>query len=383
MRPAALLALALPLAASAPARPDAPPADGVTRTVVRKRGDDGVHTYRIPGLAVTTAGTLLAVFDARHAGAGDLPADIDVGLMRSTDGGRTWGRMRYVLDFDKAEKGALGNGVGDPAVVVDRKTGHVLVAGLWAKGNRAWNGSGPGLTPEQTGQLVLTRSTDDGETWSPPENVTAKVAGRDPGWRLFFQGPGAGVQTKDGRLVFAAQYREAKGTPRACLLHSGDGGATWAVTPPAAPDGPPTSEAQAAEAPDGSLLLTMRDASRSGKRLWARFTFAGQAGGTWGRPWADLPDPTCQASLVAHPSGALVFTNPASARERKGLTVRVSDDGGRTWSAGRVLDPRPSAYSCLAVLRDGSLGVLYECGDRSAYETLTFARFSLDWARGR
>jgi sialidase-1 len=381
MRPASALLLAA-LAAAAPPAQDAPPADGVFRTVVRRRGDDGVHTYRIPGLAVTTAGTLVAVFDARHAGAGDLPADIDVGVVRSTDGGRTWGRMAYCLDFDKAEPGARGNGVGDPAILVDRKTGHVLVAGLWSKGNRAWNGSGPGLAPDETGQLVLARSTDDGKTWAPPVNVTAKVAGRDPAWRLLFQGPGAGTQTRDGRLVFAGQYRDAKGTPRACLLHSGDGGATWAVTPPATPAGPPTSEAQVAEAPDGSLLLTMRDESRSGTRAWARFTFKA-AGGEWGRPWSDLPDPTCQASLVAHPSGALVFTNPASARERKGLTVRVSDDGGKTWSAGRVLDPRPSAYSCLAVLRDGTLGVLYECGEKSAYETLTFARFSLDWARGR
>jgi sialidase-1 len=227
---------------------------------------------------------------------------------------------------------------------------------------------------------VLTRSKDDGKSWSPPVNITAKIAGRDPAWRLFFQGPGAGIQTRDGRLVFAAQYREAKGTPRACLIHSGDGGATWAVSPPAAPAGPPTSEAQVAEAADGSLLLTMRDESRSGKRAWARFS---PKSGEWGRPWSDLPDPTCQASMVAHPSGALVFTNPASAKERKGLTVRVSDDGGATWSAGRVVDARPSAYSCLAVQKDGSLGVLYECGDRSAYETLTFARFSLDWARGR
>ncbi|MFO0799754.1 MAG: sialidase family protein [Gemmataceae bacterium] len=379
MRLASALLVAA-LAAASPAGPDAAPADGVVRTVVRTRGADGVHTYRIPGLAVTNAGTLVAVFDARHAGAGDLPADIDVGVMRSTDGGRTWGRMAFCLDFDKAEKDARGNGVGDPAVVVDRKTGDVIVAGLWSKGNRGWNGSGPGLSPEETGQLVLTRSKDDGKTWSPPVNVTAKVAGRDPAWRLFFQGPGAGVQTRDGKLVFAAQYREAKGTPRACLLHSGDGGATWAVSPPAAPAGPPTSEAQVAEAADGSLLLTMRDESRSGKRLWARFN---PKSGEWGRPWSELADPTCQASIVAHPSGALVFTNPASAKERKGLTVRVSDDGGATWSAGRVVDARPSAYSCLAVLKDGSLGVLYECGDRSAYETLAFARFSLDWARGR
>ena len=50
----------------------------------------------------------------------------------------------------------------------------------------------PGLTPDETGQLVLAKSTDDGETWSPPINLTAQV--KDPAWRLCFNGPGNGIQ---------------------------------------------------------------------------------------------------------------------------------------------------------------------------------------------
>ena len=34
-------------------------------------GDGGVHTYRIPALAVTRAGTLLAFAEARQDGGGD------------------------------------------------------------------------------------------------------------------------------------------------------------------------------------------------------------------------------------------------------------------------------------------------------------------------
>ena len=65
------------------------------------------------------------------------------------------------------------------------------------------------------------------------------------------------------------------------------------------------------------------------------------------------------------------------------MTIRTSRDGGRSWSAGRLLDPRPSAYSCLSVLKDGRLGILYETGDKHAVETLTFARFPLDWVEGK
>jgi sialidase-1 len=350
----------------------------VFRTVVRKHGDDGVHTYRIPGLATSPKGTLLAVFDIRYAGGGDLPGDIDVGLMRSTDEGATWGPMKRILDFDKAVPESKGNGVGDPAILVDHKRGAIFVAGLWSKGNRAWNGSQAGMTPDETGQLVITKSTDDGETWSAPVNITQQV--KDPVWRLCFQGPGNGIQLRDGTLVFPAQFRHGGGTPHSCFIFSTDGGDHWRISPAALPEQPPTSESAIAQCADGSLLLSMRNESRSGQRAWARWEWKGDISrGAWSRPWFDLPDPTCMASLVSHPKGALVFSNPADTKQRMAMTVRTSADNGATWNAGRLLDPRPAAYSCMTVLKDGSVGILYECGDASSISTLTFARFPLDW----
>jgi sialidase-1 len=98
---------------------------------------------------------------------------------------------------------------------------------------------------------------------------------------------------------------------------------------------------------------------------------------------AALADPVCQASLARCPAGAdarpaLVFSNPASVRREK-MTVRASIDEGRTWPAARLLHAGPAAYSCLAVLPDGSIGCLYERGDRQAYEKITLARFDLSW----
>lgn len=360
------------------------PQQGVERTILRRQGDEGVHTYRIPGLATTPTGTLIAVFDLRHASGADLPGDIDVGMMRSTDDGATWSRMQVILDFDEREPGSRGNGVGDPAVLVDRRTGHILVAALWSHGDRGWNGSGPGLTPQETGQLVITRSEDDGRTWSAPVNITSRIAGRDAAWRLFFQGPGSGIGVRTGALVFAAQYRDAGGAPHSCFIFSTDGGRTWAVSPPAIAGAPPTSEAQIAELPDGSLLITMRDESRSGLRAWARYEWQDDlAAGRWTPHWSAVPDPTVMASLVSHPAGVLLFSNPNSGRERKGMTIRTSTDAGRTWSDGRLIDSRPAAYSSLAVLRDGRIGVLYEAGDTGSTETLVFARFPLEWAQRR
>lgn len=355
--------------------------DALFRTVLRQQGDDGVHNYRIPALATTPKGTLIAVFDLRHDNAGDLPGHIDISAMRSTDNGQTWSRMQSILAFDSTEPGSQGNGVGDPAVLVDPKTGDILVAGLWSHGNRAWNGSGPGLTPDETGQLVLVRSKDDGLTWSKPINITQKIAGRDPKWRLLFQGPGRGIALTDGTLVFAAQYRDADGVAHSCFIYSSDGGWNWTVSAPAIPGRRPTSESQIVQLKDGSLLLSMRDESHSGLRAWAKYTWKKNlADGTWSAPWFEVPDPTCMASLIRHPEGLLLFSNPNSPRERKDLTIRTSADGGKTWSAGRLIDPRLCAYSCMTVLKDGRIGILYECGNQTSIDKLTFARFPLSWA---
>lgn len=96
-----------------------------------------------------------------------------------------------------------------------------------------------------------------------------------------------------------------------------------------------------------------------------------------------LVEPTCQASLVRYGDGdRLLFANPASTK-RERLTVRLSEDGGATWPAARVLHEGPAAYSALAVLPDGRVACLYERGRKSPYEALTLARFPVGWVSGR
>lgn len=355
-------------------RPETLPDDPrLFRTVLRKNGDDKVHTYRIPGLATTPKGTLVAVFDIRHKSGADLPGDIDVGMMRSTDDGKTWSAMTRIMDYAAGEAGSRGNGVGDPAILVDRKTGTIFVAALRSKGNRAWFGSGPGLTPDETGQFVICQSTDDGLTWSKPVSITPQV--KDPDWLLCFQGPGNGIQLKDGTLVFPAQYKGKDKVPHSCFVASTDGGKNWTISPPAVPGDPPTSECAVAELADGSLLLSMRNEARGGKRVWARWEWKDTiTKGKWGEHWLAVTDPTCMASLISHPHGELVLSNPNNAKRRDHLTIRTSNDGGKTWSTGQLLDPGTAMYSCLTVLNDGRIGVVYENG-----EGLVFARFPLKW----
>lgn len=102
---------------------------------VRQFGQDGVNTSRIPGIATSKNGTLLAVYDARYDTSRDLHGNIDIALNRSFDGGETWQPMQVVLDMKTW--GGLPekyNGVSDACILVDEKTGDIYVAGLWMHG---------------------------------------------------------------------------------------------------------------------------------------------------------------------------------------------------------------------------------------------------------
>ncbi|RYD28951.1 MAG: exo-alpha-sialidase [Verrucomicrobiaceae bacterium] len=337
---------------------------------MRLPGDDGSKSYRIPGLARSKAGTLIAVYDIRYNHAGDLPANIDVGVSRSTDGGQSWGDMIVAMDMGNDPK--FGHdGVGDPAVLVDPSNGRIWIAALWSHGNRGWNGSGPGMKPEETGQLVLVHSDDDGKTWSKPVNITEQV--KKPEWRLFFNGPGAGIALKDGTLAFAAQFRDADGKPWSTMISSKDHGATWETGTGVKSD---TTEAQIAQLADGSIMINCRD-NRGGARTIATTTDLGK---TWTLHPTDrkaLREPVCMASLLAWEvpkHGRLLwFSNPDTTSGRREMTVKLSQDQGMTWPEEDALlyDSRNCmGYSCLAPVDAGHLGVLYE-----GQSTMYFLRF--------
>ncbi|MGA0845810.1 MAG: family 20 glycosylhydrolase, partial [Luteolibacter sp.] len=365
--------------------------NGFHSLVIRRQGDDGVNTYRIPGLATSNDGTLLAVFDIRNDGSGDLPGNIDVGLMRSTDGGYTWGAMQAIMDFDAGVSDSSGNGVGDPAILVVRVNGRIWCAALGSFGNNAWNGSGPGLTKEETGQFYLSYSDDDGVTWSEPYSITSQI--KEAAWNLYFMGPGKGICLRDGTLIFPAQYRDASGVAHANFIYSKDRGQTWQNSPPAYVNGSEwTSEAQMVELDNGDLLISMRNYLSRKERLWNIYSWDQEnesiADGRWGDAWYNETDPTVMASVETYssmidgdPWSGILFANPDSTSRDK-MTIRLSLDQGQSWPYRRKIDDRPAAYSCMTILPDGDIGILYETGDANAYQTLTFARFPLDWIVG-
>ncbi len=374
---------------------------------VRKHWDDSVHTYRIPGLATTNAGTLLAIYDVRRKAGRDLQGDIDIGVSRSIDGGNIWEPMRIALDM--GEWSGLPqkfNGVSDANILVDRNSNAIYIAGLWMHGvinadgiwqeglnedSRDWNhqwrnkGSQPGMGVKQTSQFLISKSINDGKTWSKPVNITRMC--KVTGWWLFAPAPGHGITLSDGTLVFPTQGRDENGLPFSNITYSKDGGKTWKTSNPGSHN---TTESMAVELSDGSVMLNIRD-NRNRKEKGEKNGRAIMVTSDMGESWTEhetshraLIECVCMASIHKHSymnkngnkKSVLFFSNPNSKSQRHKQTVKVSFDDGKTWPEKYWIEldeGRGAGYSCLTSIDENTIGILYE----GSQAQMTFQNLSI------
>ena len=357
------------------------------KTDVFPSGMNGVALYRIPGVVVTTKGTVLAYCEARKDSRSDW-GEIEVHLRRSTDGGKTWEAPKQIAHLaDRIEgnptkrvDGAREQTVNNPVAIVDRTTGAIEF-----------------LYCVNYARCFSMRSVDDGLTWSKPVEITESFRSfrKHYDWKVIATGPGHGIQLQSGRLVvpiWLAYGKTGEHKPSAAAtIYSDDHGMTWLAGEIAVPDegdfGDP-NETMITSLSDGRVMLVTRSVSSPNRKL---ITISRDGASGWSTPTFhdSLWEPICMASIIQHPSTptTMLFSNPhslgrdkqgveipAGRGKRQNLSIKLSRDDGKTWPLNKTLEPGPSAYSDLAVLPDGMVLCLYE-GDKA----IVGARFNLEW----
>jgi sialidase-1 len=368
----------------------------IERVTLFEEGRDGFTLYRIPGIVVTSRGTILAYCEARKFSTADR-GEIEIHLRRSSDGGRTWSPPQQVAhhgprlprnphlppgkqgkDFGGPEEQTVNNPV---AIAARDGTVHMLYCVEYMR-------------------CFHIRSTDDGVSWSKPAEITAAFEAfrSELDWQAMATGPGHAIELSTGRLVvpfwmsnYDPAVKRGKGVG---VVISDDGGRTWQPGRIALWD---AGEPNVAELTGGRVLVTARNGDPRTRRVSA---ISSNGATDWSQPRFvdELFEPGCMAGMVSHPgTGAaggpvLLFSNAQTTERahssRRNLTIHLSRDGGITWPVSRVLEPGPSAYSDLAVLPGGEILCYFEDGSGVpvqkrkrdwAYTRLTVARFNLEW----
>ena len=347
----------------------------LAHTLIYQPGDYNSMNYRIPAVITAKDGSIVAVTDKRKYNEGDLPQDIDIVCNRSTDGGHTWSEP-YTI--------ALGTGVnhgfGDCALAWSNDDNGLIAAFVGGVG--LWNS-----TPSNPIRSYISKSYDNGQTWTEPEDITHFIFGDNcivpehQTWRASFFGSGNGLRTSTGRIMFVAAIREGSAQSlNNYAVYSDDDGVTWQVSGRASVGG---DEAKVTELADGRILMSIRH----GGNRW--YNISEDGGETW-QPststWYDITAPACNGDLIrytsenqGHDRNRLLHSVPYG-NNREKVTVYVSYDEGETWPVSKCIVPYSSAYSSLCILPDGTIGLYVEeaYAGASGYSTV-FYNFSLEW----
>lgn len=327
-------------------------ASGMLKYNVFCAGDNQVNSYRIPSIVTAKDGSLLVFCEARHDSWTD-KSRTDIVVKRSTDEGKSWSDMQ---DLTQGHSGAYM----DPTPIVDYTTGRIfLFTTFWPENDHSG----------ATNKAIMLCSDDNGNTWSTPKDVTSSLIPKERASGGF--GPGSGLQMKGdaykGRLILPMRLIDvANHRGHDVAAYSDDHGVTWNI----GTESDNGDEFQIAESPYNILIYNARVKHA---RMVARST---DGGVTWSASTKDsyLPGVSkgCQGSVVGvdsllYYSGIQGITETPDLDERAQLTLYKSNDGGATWKSKLLLYDKASGYSCITLLPDGRLAIIFETADTKSF----------------
>ncbi|KAK8920312.1 hypothetical protein H634G_02517 [Metarhizium anisopliae BRIP 53293] len=345
------------------------------------------HSFRVPALVTTATGRVLAFAEGRRHNNRDV-GDVKIVMKRTKEvtshGGNPndWEGLHVVTKDD----GVWTN----PTPVVDGNSIYLFLNWHNAKVSREGDDklhdgkktdkiNGKWKTRQH---LYVTQSTDDGQTWSDPKDVTKHLAPRGQAWDTV--GPGNGIVLTTGEVVVPAMGRNiiGQGTP---------GQRTWTFTMLKGAG----EEGTIVQTPDGKLYRNDRAGKDEEYRKIGRGTLD-----KFGKFSLDkgLPDPDCAGATLLYAGDSkgparVVFLNSADKNTRRAMRVRISyDKDAKGYTNGRKLADAPVAeagkeggYASLTRTADGEVGALVETnfdetgGSKDDHYAIIWRKFNLSW----
>ena len=370
--------------------------------------------YRIPAIATTSNGNIIAVSDYRDCG-----ADIGFGLVSlhykvSHDNGKTWGEEKILAQghegkYGLGEDNDLEAGFGDAAVVADRESSKVLI--LSCCGNVSY----PDATFSHHQGIARFYSTDNGETFSNYEDISGAIYDmfKETGIDLasMFVGSGRIFQSKTVKL--GEYYR----IYAACLLrtqierglnyviYSDDFGQNWNIlghtATPAVTGG---DEPKVEELPNGDILIS----SRTAGRIFNIFKFSKEkeGNGEWMNQAVSNKENNGIIEEGNECNGEIMILPVVRNSDQKkmylalqsvprGPEVRINvgifykeletaedyaspEAFAKDWDGFYLCSELPSAYSTMTLQKNNLLGFLYEETTFGPAYTIVYKSLSLE-----
>ena len=342
--------------------------------------------YRIPAFGQLPNGSIVALSDYRPCGMDIGFGRVDIHGKISSPDRRKWSE-EFVLVEGTGVPATVDCGFGDPAMVVDRETGEILV--MMVCGNTIYYYES--TNRQNPNRVACMRSSDGGKTWSQWEEVTENI------YTLFDDSSYGCVQScffSSGKI---AQSRIVKKGSHYRLYHalaarpngnrviySDDFGHTWSVL--GGIDAVPVpygDEAKCEELPDGSVVVSSRT---TGGRYFNVFKYSDieTSEGTWDRPVYSGPknngcvamENACNGEILMVPSRnaesgekvTLALQSIPLGPQRQAVGIYYKEvKGGETsselaadWKGPYRVTEKPSAYSTMIRLRNKNIAFYYE-----------------------
>lgn len=296
-------------------------------------------------------------------------------------------------DWCRAGSGTTGTWM-HLAMVIDRSTNMVTLYRDGVQGNQKQNSALNTWTVVNNNDIYLgcCYNVTSREVEHLMDGKLGDVRFWNKALTASFCAAGNGLKTRNGVLMFVAAMRHDSGsTLYNHVVYSNDNGETWNVSNCAMVGG---DESKVVELNDGHILMSIRRQSKGARYYTISDNVPSKTEPvSWTQKttstvdsWAEMIEPVCNGDIARYTStldgydkDRILHTVPNHATERQNVSLFLSYDEGETWPVKKTLCATGSAYSSIAILEDGTIGVYVEENSNTTDYSTYFLNVSLDW----